>query len=56
MVAPLGHLGTRPLLFVRLEEELLIYQAFYYAKGAPMPIRFSKLSHSIFTRERKPKY
>jgi cleavage and polyadenylation specificity factor subunit 1 len=40
---------------LRLDDELLIYQAFYYARGAPMPMRFCKLAHNIFTRERKPK-
>ncbi|XP_065344117.1 cleavage and polyadenylation specificity factor subunit 1 [Cloeon dipterum] len=55
LVAPLGHLGSRPLLMIRLDEELLLYQAFYYAKGHPMPIRFSKMNHNVYLRERKPK-
>lgn len=55
MIAPLGHLGNRPLLFVRLEDEFLVYQAFHYPRGSPMPLRFRRLQHSMLTRERKPK-
>lgn len=55
MIAPLGHLGTRPLLLVRLEDEVLVYQAFHYPRGSPLPLRFRRLQHGMLTRERKPK-
>ncbi|KAF4518485.1 hypothetical protein B566_EDAN006490 [Ephemera danica] len=55
MIVPLGHLGNRPLLFVRLEDEVLIYQAFHYPKGSPMPLRFSRMQHGMLTKERKAK-
>ena len=53
IVAPLGHLGNRPLLMIRLEDEILIYQAFHYPKGSPMPLRFRRLHHGMLTRERR---
>jgi cleavage and polyadenylation specificity factor subunit 1 len=55
IMAPLGHLGNRPLLLIRLEDEILIYQAFHYPKGSPMPIRFARMQHGMLTKERKAK-
>lgn len=45
MVA-LGHHGNRPMLLVRLDSELQIYQAYRYPKGH-LKLRFKKLDHGI---------
>jgi len=45
MVA-LGHHGNRPMLLVRLDAELQIYQAYRYPKGY-LKLRFKKLDHGI---------
>lgn len=42
----LGHNGSRPLLFIRMKNEVLIYRAFKYIQGN-LKIRFRKLKHSI---------
>lgn len=45
MVA-LGHHGNRPMLLLRLDSELQIYQAYRYPKGY-LKLRFKKLEHGI---------
>ena len=42
----LGHNGSRPLLFIRMKHEVLIYRAFKYIQGN-LKIRFHKMKHSI---------
>lgn len=42
----LGHNGSRPLLFIRMKNEILIYRAFKYIQGN-LKIRFRKLQHTI---------
>ena len=42
----LGHNGSRPLLFIRMKNEVLIYRAFKYIQGN-LKIRFRKMKHSI---------
>lgn len=46
LMVALGNHGSRPLLLIRLENELLLYQAFRYSKGH-LKIRFRKLPHGI---------
>lgn len=41
-----GHFGTRPMLYIRTDTELLIYRVFRYLKGN-LKIRFKKLNHNI---------
>ena len=51
MVA-LGHHGNRPMLLVRLNNEMQIYQVYRYPKGY-LKIRFKRLEHNFivgFTR------
>lgn len=45
MVA-LGHHGNRPMLLLRLDNELQIYQAYKYPKGY-LKLRLKKLDHGI---------
>ena len=47
MVA-LGHHGNRPMLLVRLDNELQVYQVYRYPKGY-LKLRFRKLDHGIIT-------
>lgn len=42
----LGHNGSRPLLLIRMKQEILIYRVFKYIQGN-LKIRFRKLAHSI---------
>lgn len=51
MVA-LGHHGNRPMLLIRLDSELQIYQAYKYPKGH-LKMRFKKLDHSIIPGQLK---
>jgi cleavage and polyadenylation specificity factor subunit 1 len=46
LMTALGHHGSRPLLFIRLDDELLIYRVFRYAKGH-LKVRFRRLKHDI---------
>lgn len=46
LVCGLGHCGNRPLLFIRLDNEILIYSVFRYGKGH-LKIRFRKLQHDL---------
>lgn len=55
LVVSLGHLGRRPIMLVRTETELMIYQAFKYAKGPNLKLRFRRLPHTIILKERKTK-
>ena len=45
-MVPLGHHGNRPMLLIRLDSELQIYQAYRYPKGH-LKLRFKKLEHNI---------
>lgn len=46
LMVALGNHGSRPILLIRLENELLMYQVFRFAKGH-LKIRFRKLQHGI---------
>ncbi|TGZ49690.1 Cleavage and polyadenylation specificity factor subunit 1 [Temnothorax longispinosus] len=46
LMVALGHHGSRPMLLVRLDSELQIYQAYRYPKGY-LKLRFKKLDHGI---------
>lgn len=45
MVA-LGHHGNRPMLLVRLDNDLQVYQVYRYPKGN-LKLRFKKMEHSF---------
>ncbi|CAH0380574.1 unnamed protein product [Bemisia tabaci] len=49
LLVALGNRGSRPLLLIRLEEELFIYQVFRHCKGG-LKLRFSKIPHNIIFR------
>lgn len=42
----LGHNGNRPILFLRLNHEILVYRVYRYIQGN-LKIRFRKLEHSM---------
>lgn len=46
LVAPLGNKGSRPLLFIRMERDIYIYEVFRYPRGN-LKIRFRKMKHNI---------
>lgn len=46
LMVALGHHGNRPMLLVRLDSEVQIYQAYKYPKGH-LKLRFKKLDHGI---------
>lgn len=46
LIVALGHHGNRPMLLVRLDNELQMYQAYKYPKGY-LKLRFKKLDHGI---------
>ncbi|XP_012280373.1 cleavage and polyadenylation specificity factor subunit 1 isoform X2 [Orussus abietinus] len=46
LMVALGHHGNRPMLLMRLDSELQIYQAYKYPKGH-LKLRFKKLDHDI---------
>ena len=52
LMVALGHHGTRPLLLVRLDDELLLYQAYRYPRGY-LKMRFRRLQQNILIRERR---
>ena len=52
LMVALGHHGSRPLLVVRLDDELLLYQAYRYPRGY-LKLRFRRLAHNILIRERR---
>ncbi|XP_043489722.1 cleavage and polyadenylation specificity factor subunit 1 isoform X1 [Polistes fuscatus] len=54
LMVALGHHGNRPMLLVRLDTELQIYQAYKYPKGH-LKLRFSKLHHGIIPGHLRPK-
>lgn len=47
LLVGLGNNGTRPMLFIRTNAELLVYRAFRYPRGKHLKIRFRKQSHDI---------
>lgn len=47
LMVGLGNHGSRPMLFIRTDSELLIYRAFRYPKGKHLKIRFRKVAHDI---------
>lgn len=49
LVAPLGNNGRRPVLIIRSDNEVLVYQAYRYLKGS-LKVRFKK-SACILTRD-----
>lgn len=51
-MVPLGHHGNRPMLLIRLDTELQIYQAYRYPKGH-LKLRFKKLDHCIIPGQLK---
>ncbi|XP_008551779.2 cleavage and polyadenylation specificity factor subunit 1 [Microplitis demolitor] len=46
LMVALGHHGNRPMLLVRLDTELQMYQAYRYPKGY-LKLRFKRLEHDI---------
>lgn len=46
LMVALGNHGTRPLLLVRLEHDLYIYEIFRFPRGN-LKLRFKKLKHNI---------
>lgn len=42
----LGNNGSRPLLFVRMDNDLYIYEVFRFARGN-LKLRFRKIKHNI---------
>ncbi|KAF3420031.1 hypothetical protein E2986_05121 [Frieseomelitta varia] len=54
LMVALGHHGNRPMLLVRLDSELQIYQAYRYPKGH-LKLRFKKLDHGIIPGHLRPK-
>lgn len=46
LMVSLGNHGSRPLLLVRMENDLYIYQVFRFSRGN-LKMRFKKLSHNI---------
>lgn len=45
-ISGLGSYARRPVMFVRMKNEIFIYQVFRYPRGH-LKIRFKKLNHSI---------
>lgn len=48
LMTALGNHGSRPLLFIRTGNEMLIYHAFRYSKGH-LKLRFRKMNHEIMS-------
>ncbi|XP_058460280.1 cleavage and polyadenylation specificity factor subunit 1 [Malaya genurostris] len=46
LMVPLGHYGTRPMLFIRLENDLLVYRAYRYSKGH-LKLRFKRVPSNV---------
>lgn len=46
LVCGLGHYGNRPLMFIRLDREILIYAAFRYGKGH-LKVRFRRMENDL---------
>ncbi|XP_035792501.1 cleavage and polyadenylation specificity factor subunit 1-like [Anopheles albimanus] len=46
LMVALGSYGSRPILFIRLEQDLLMYRVFRYAKGH-LKLRFKRLTSSV---------
>eukprot|EP00058_Branchiostoma_floridae_P027042 XP_002612533.1 hypothetical protein BRAFLDRAFT_120973 [Branchiostoma floridae] len=56
LMVGLGHKGSRPHLLARVDEDLLIYEAFPYHLSPSytmLKIRFKKVQHNLILRERK---
>ncbi|XP_063696234.1 cleavage and polyadenylation specificity factor subunit 1 [Culicoides brevitarsis] len=49
-VVGLGHCGSRPLLFIRLDNQILVYGVYRYGKGH-LKIRFVKINHDMLYYE-----
>ncbi|KAG5324675.1 CPSF1 factor, partial [Acromyrmex heyeri] len=54
LMVALGHHGNRPMLLVRLDSDLQIYQAYRYPKGY-LKLRFKKLDHGIIPGRLSPR-
>lgn len=52
LVVALGHHGSRPLLLVRLDDELLLYEAYRYPRGY-LKMRFRRMPHNVLVHERR---
>lgn len=46
LMVGLGNNGSRPLLFVRMDKDLYIYEVFRFSRGN-LKLRFKKLKHNI---------
>ncbi|XP_046618438.1 cleavage and polyadenylation specificity factor subunit 1 [Neodiprion virginianus] len=53
LMVSLGHHGSRPMLLVRMDSEIQIYQAYRYPKGH-LKLRFKKLEHSMIPGQIRP--
>ncbi|XP_054282084.1 cleavage and polyadenylation specificity factor subunit 1-like, partial [Macrosteles quadrilineatus] len=49
LVAPLGNMSSRPLLILRLDDQVLLYEAYRYPKGH-LKMRFKRIQQSILLR------
>ncbi|XP_051173959.1 cleavage and polyadenylation specificity factor subunit 1 [Leptopilina boulardi] len=55
LMVALGHHGNRPMLLLRLDNELQIYQVYKYPKGY-LKLRLKKLDHGIIPGSLRPKF
>lgn len=55
LMVALGHHGNRPMLLLRLDNELQIYQVYKYPKGY-LKLRFKKLDHGIIPGSLRSKF
>ncbi|KAK9877151.1 hypothetical protein WA026_016894 [Henosepilachna vigintioctopunctata] len=46
LMVPLGSKGSRPLLFIRMERDIYIYEVFRFPRGN-LKLRFRKIKHNI---------
>ncbi|XP_055533699.1 cleavage and polyadenylation specificity factor subunit 1 [Wyeomyia smithii] len=46
LMVSLGHYGTRPMLFIRLDNDLLVYRVYRYSKGH-LKLRFKRLASGV---------
>lgn len=49
IVAPLGNMSSRPLLILRTDDQIMIYEAYRYPKGH-LKMRFKRIPQSILTK------
>lgn len=55
LMVALGHHGSRPLLIVRLEDELLLYEVYRYPRGF-LKMRFRRIQHNVMIHDKNSRY